>query len=99
MKEAYEEVKDIKRKYLLEKLGHHHKLIYEIVKKNPGITSSDFYDMYVQEAGNQGLNPKSDRTKAHIRKAVSGRPRLVRRLMLSSNSGKRNGLGGSGQSP
>ncbi|MEM3833331.1 MAG: hypothetical protein QW128_07065 [Thermoprotei archaeon] len=47
---GYEEVKDIKRKYLLEKLGVHYKLIYEIVKKNPSITSSEFYEVYKKEA-------------------------------------------------
>ena len=62
VEEAYKEVKDIKRKYLLEKLGSHHKLIYEIVKKNPGITSSDFYEIYKKEAKENELNPKSDRT-------------------------------------
>ncbi|MEM0049564.1 MAG: hypothetical protein QXW39_03400 [Candidatus Bathyarchaeia archaeon] len=61
VKKAYEEVKDIKRKYLLEKLGVHHKLIYEIVKKSPGITSSDFYEVYKKEAREWGLNPKSNR--------------------------------------
>ncbi|MEM0084926.1 MAG: primase-like DNA-binding domain-containing protein [Thermoproteota archaeon] len=62
VKKAYEEVKDIKRKYLLEKLGEHHKLIYEIVKKNPSITSSEFYEVYKKEVKEHGLNPKSDRT-------------------------------------
>ena len=59
---GYEAVKEIKRKYNLEKLGLHHKLIVEIVKKNLGITSSDFYATYKQQAEERGLNPKSERT-------------------------------------
>lgn len=58
---GYEEVKEIKRKYYLNRLPHH-KLIVEIVKKYAGITSSDFYKAYRQEARKQGLNPQSTRT-------------------------------------
>ena len=41
---AYEEVREIKKKYNLERLTPHHKLIVEIIKKNPGILSKDLYD-------------------------------------------------------
>jgi len=34
VKKGFEEVREIKRKYMLEKLGEHHKLIYEIIKKS-----------------------------------------------------------------
>lgn len=33
VEKGYEEVKEIKRKYYLERLGVHHKLMYEVVKK------------------------------------------------------------------
>jgi Cdc6-like AAA superfamily ATPase len=62
VEKAYEEVKEIKKKYMLEKLDEHYKLIYEIVKKNPGITSRDFYEAYKLEAIKKGLNPQSNRT-------------------------------------
>lgn len=61
VEKGYEEVKYIKRKYLLEKLGNHYKLIYEIVKKKPGITSKKFYETYKKETKKRGLNPKSNR--------------------------------------
>jgi len=61
VKKGYEKVKYIKRKYLLDKLGSHYRLIYEIAKNNPGITSKKFYEKYKQEARRQGLNPKSNR--------------------------------------
>jgi orc1/cdc6 family replication initiation protein len=62
VEKGYEEAEEIKKKYRLEKLGEHYKLIYEIVKKNPGILSNEFYDIYKKEARKQELNPKSDRT-------------------------------------
>lgn len=58
---GYEEVKEIKKKYYLDRLPHH-KLIVEIVKKHAGIISSEFYETYRQEARKQGLNPQSQRT-------------------------------------
>jgi Cdc6-like AAA superfamily ATPase len=62
VEKAYEEIKEIKKKYMLEKLGEHYKLIYEIVKKNPEITSRDFYEAYKLEAIKKGLSPQSNRT-------------------------------------
>ena len=62
---AYEEVKDIKKKYYLERLTPHHKLIVEITKKNPGILSKDLYDDYVCQAKKSGVTPKSMRTMSN----------------------------------
>ena len=47
---------------MLEKLGEHHRLIYEIIKKNPGITSSKLVSTYGSECGRIGLGPKSSRS-------------------------------------
>jgi Cdc6-like AAA superfamily ATPase len=47
---------------MLEKLGEHHKLIYKIIKKNPGITSKELTLRYEMECREWGLNPKSPRT-------------------------------------
>jgi len=62
VEKAYEEVVEIKRKYMLEKLGEHHKLIYDIVKKNPGITSHNLFLKYRNECRKMGLVPKSERS-------------------------------------
>ena len=62
VEKGYEEVRNIKRKYYLERLTTHHKLMVKIVKKNPGILSSNFYDVYKHEARRCKLNPKSSRT-------------------------------------
>jgi len=39
---GYEAVKEIKKKYELERLTPHHKLIFRILKKNGAISSTDF---------------------------------------------------------
>lgn len=59
---AYEEVKEIKKKYYLERLTLHHKLIVEIAKSQPGITSRRFYQLYKQKARKRLFTPKSSRT-------------------------------------
>ena len=62
VEKAYEEVMEIKRKYMLEKLGEHHKLVYEIIRENPGITSHDLFLKYGDECRKMGLTPKSERS-------------------------------------
>ena len=59
---GFEEVKEIKKKYNLEALSPHHRLIVEVAKENPGILSTNFYEVYQKEARERGLNPKSNRT-------------------------------------
>jgi len=58
VRKAREEVEEIKRKYTLEKLGEHHKLIYEITKLNQGITSSELFSDYTSGCLELGLEPK-----------------------------------------
>jgi cell division control protein 6 len=62
VEKGYEEVKEIKRKYYLQRLTPHHRLMVEIVRKNPRILSSNFYDIYKHESRECMLNPKSSRT-------------------------------------
>lgn len=62
MNKGYEAVKEIKKKYELEKLTPHHKLIVEILKEHGEISSTDFYSFYKKEAGKQGLKVKSSRS-------------------------------------
>lgn len=47
---------------MLENLGEHHRLIYEIIKKNPGITSSGLFLTYRRECKKMEMKPKSSRT-------------------------------------
>lgn len=62
VQKGYEEVREIKKKYYLKRLTSHHKLIVEIVKKNPKILSKDLYDDYVHQSKRSGITPKSRRT-------------------------------------
>jgi len=62
VEKGYEAVKEIKKKYELEKLTPHHKLIVEILKEHGEISSTDFYSFYKKEAGKQGLKVKSSRS-------------------------------------
>ena len=59
---GYEAVKEIKRKYELERLTPHHKLIIGILKKRKEISSTDFYNLYKREADKQGILAKSRRS-------------------------------------
>jgi len=59
---GYDAVKEIKKKYELERLTPHHKLIVRILKKHGEISSTDFYNLYKGEADNQELKAKSQRS-------------------------------------
>lgn len=68
---AYEEVKEIKKKYYLERLTSHHKLIVDIVRKNPQISSDNFYKVYKLECRKLLLDSKSNRTFSnYVKKLV-----------------------------
>jgi Cdc6-like AAA superfamily ATPase len=62
VKKGFEEVREIKRKYMLEKLGEHHKLIYEIIRDTPGITFKKLILTYKNQCEKEGLRMKSSRT-------------------------------------
>jgi len=59
---GYEAVKEIKKKYELERLTPHHKLIVRILKKHGEISSTDFYNFYKRQAERQELKAKSSRS-------------------------------------
>jgi len=59
---GYDMVKEIKKKYELERLTPHHKLIVRILKKHGEISSTDFYNFYRREAEKQELRAKSQRS-------------------------------------
>ena len=62
VEKGFKEVREIKAKYMLEKLGRHHRLIYEVIKQNPRITSRRLVVIYKKECTKRGLKPKSQRT-------------------------------------
>jgi orc1/cdc6 family replication initiation protein len=72
VEKGYEEVKEIKRKYYLERLTPHHKLLVDIVRKNPQISSENFYNVYKLECKKLLLNAKSSRTFSNYVKELVG---------------------------
>jgi len=62
VEQGFEEVSEIKRKYMLQKLSEHHRLIHHIIKKNPGITSNKLVLTYRSLCKKAGLTPKSKRS-------------------------------------
>lgn len=59
---TYKEVREIKRKYTIEKLGEHYKLVYKIIEENPRITSGKLFEAYRKACRQRGLKPRSQRT-------------------------------------
>ncbi|MHA1829824.1 MAG: Cdc6/Cdc18 family protein [Candidatus Heimdallarchaeaceae archaeon] len=62
IEKGYEAVKEIKKKYELERLTPHHKLIIDILKKQGELSSTVFYDLYKKVAHKRGLRLKSRRS-------------------------------------
>jgi len=71
---------------MLEKLGEHHKLIYEIIKKNSGITSSELVSAYRDECGRRELGPRSSRTLSnYLNKLITLKHIRFERASLRGN--------------
>lgn len=62
IEEGYNLVKNLKKRYYLEKLSPHHKLLVEILREKGDISSSRLYDLYRQETKMRKLIPKSRRS-------------------------------------
>jgi len=62
VEEGYEAVKEIKKKYELEKLTSHHRLIIKILNRHKEISSTNFYNLYKLEANKQEMIAKSRRS-------------------------------------
>jgi len=59
---GYETIKEIKKKYILETLTPHHRLIVDLLRNGREISSTEFYDMYRKRAMKLGLKAKSRRS-------------------------------------
>lgn len=54
--------KDLKKTYLLRKLTDHHRLLYELIAKKPGVLSGDLWRVYLEACRAQKLGPIAVRT-------------------------------------
>jgi archaeal cell division control protein 6 len=60
--EAWNFAKDVKKTYLLNALTDTHKLLFELIKKNPGILSGDLWRLYLKTCHERNLDPIAMRT-------------------------------------
>jgi len=57
VRQAWHSAKDLKRTYLLRKLTDHHRLLYELVVKNPGVLSGDLWRIYLRTCTGRKTKP------------------------------------------
>jgi len=62
IKRAWNSSKDIKKTYLLLKLTDHHRLLYELIKKNTNILSGDLWCLYLKTCNTRKIKPIAVRT-------------------------------------
>ena len=70
VKQGFEKASEIKRKYILQRLGKHYQLIYEIVRENAGITSGELFSIYRDRCKKLGLSPISNRSISNYIKTL-----------------------------
>jgi Cdc6-like AAA superfamily ATPase len=59
---AWDSIKELKKKYLLEGLSWHHRVIHGIIKEQPGISSGNLRDVYLKLCNQGGKKPIAMRT-------------------------------------
>jgi len=62
IKKGWHSAKEIKKTYLLHKLTDHHRLLYELIAKKPGILSGDLWRLYLKTCKAKKLKPIAIRT-------------------------------------
>jgi cell division control protein 6 len=68
---AWSSTKELKKKYLLEALSEHHKLIYGIIGEKPGNSSGKIWETYIKACADTGRKPIATRTfSAYLSKLI-----------------------------
>ncbi|MGB7062828.1 MAG: hypothetical protein WBF13_10825 [Candidatus Zixiibacteriota bacterium] len=62
MKKGWNSAKDLKKSYLLSKLTQHHRLLYEIIRKQRKILSGKLWSLYLRQCQRNGMRPMAVRT-------------------------------------
>ena len=62
IRKGWNSAKEIKRTYLLHKLTDHHRLLYQLIAKRPGILSGDLWRLYLKTCRSKKLKPIAVRT-------------------------------------
>jgi cell division control protein 6 len=59
---AWHSAKEVNKTYLLRKLTDHHRLLYDLIEKNPGILSGDLWRLYLKTCNARKIAPIAVRT-------------------------------------
>lgn len=59
---GWNSAKDMKKTYLLRKLTDHHRLLHDLIAKNPGILSGDLWRLYLETCRSKAIRPIAVRT-------------------------------------
>jgi orc1/cdc6 family replication initiation protein len=62
VRRAWNSAKDLSLTHQLRSLSDHHRLLYELIKKNPGIRSGNLWRLYLRTCGARSITPIAIRT-------------------------------------
>ena len=62
VEKGWNSAKDLKKTYLLNKLTEHHRLLFEIIKKQKQVLSGQLWKLYLKECETKKLKPMAVRT-------------------------------------
>ncbi len=60
--EAWDSTRELRKKYSLERLSEHHKLIYKVINEQPGNSSGKIWEAYAKSCLQKGKKPIATRT-------------------------------------
>ncbi len=62
VEKGFSDTGDVRRSYELKRLTEHHRLLYDLIKAEPGITSPDLFNQYLRECRAKNWKPIASRT-------------------------------------
>jgi len=62
VRQAWNSAKELKKTYLLRKLTDHHRLLYNLIAKSPGVLSGDLWRLYLKTCDSRRIKPIAVRT-------------------------------------
>jgi len=87
VKKGYNLAKNLKKSYMLYKMGQHYRILYRLIKDNPDILSADLWETYLRKCEKMRMKPVAKRTYfAHVDKLM--KIELVRSEWVGSSRGR-----------
>jgi len=85
---AYGDMREVRKQYALKQLSPHHRLAYDLITAQKGITAKELWHMYLRSARSYGLQPVALRTfRKHVNLDL---PKA--RLVEARNAGNHRGV-------